>query len=85
MPEYWSGARFNSYIFKSWKNLFFLLHFLVVVTVLSCGKDKNDNPGNISGVGNTEDDLEVDGPIFFPIGLSLVGDIIGFKANSGTL
>jgi len=72
------------------KKVLFLVmfSFIVAATFLSCSKDKSDNdddPSNIPGMGDTEGDLEVDGPLSYPIGLSLVGNVVGFKVNSSPL
>jgi hypothetical protein len=71
------------------RKILFLLafSFIVAVTFLSCSKDKSDNddPGNIPGMGDAGGELEVEDPLSFEIGLSLVGDIVGFKVNSEPL
>lgn len=65
--------------------MFFLsFSFIIAISLLYCGKSSNndDDPGNIPGMGDAGGELEVDGPLSFPIGLSLVGDITGFEVNT---
>jgi hypothetical protein len=57
--------------------------FIVAVSFLSCGKDKNndDDPGNIPGMGDEGGELEVDEPYTYSLAPSIVGDIIGGTVN----
>jgi hypothetical protein len=61
--------------------------FIIVVSLLYCGKDKDnsDDPGNIPGMGDAGGELEVEDPLSFEIGLSLIGDIVGFEVNNEPL
>ena len=61
--------------------------FLFSAVFISCEKDRShsDESEEIPGMGDSDEELEVDEPLYFPIGLSLVGDITGVEVNSEPL